>query len=283
MRGYDKIPENDQILLDLPFYEGAGLITRDQAKPHHQAVDLNEPGGGSFTWDRKQFGDGPFNRSFGLGFDQSDIGAFGLGFNNAFHSGEGLGHLTFVRVGGGAGDGVYLDCAAADCVDLNFMAGDYSLGVWFRWEDTGASLIVIGRYEVDVSGWELYLWRAAGPIDYLTLRHHHAGTLVPPVTGNPRSACYSVGWTPGTWYFMGVSRTGGGEGAFYRNGVAINTVISGLVDPETCPQDLVIGTRYTKDSDWYEGQQWRPRIWDRILSAAEWLNIFEIERNYFGV
>lgn len=282
MKGYDRIPEHEDILLDLPFYEGRADLTRDQAKPHHQDVDLNEPGTGSFLWDRIAFGRSAFDPAFAIDGASFDSGraSFGLGFSLDFPSPGGVGHLTFIRVGGGAGQGVYLDCAAADCADLNFMAGDYSLGVWFRWETTGSSLIVIGRYEVDVSGWELYLWRAPGPIDYLTLRHHHAGTLV---AGNPRSACYSVGWLPDTWWFMGVSRTGGGEGTFYRNGVAINTVPGGLVDPETCPQDLVIGTRFSKDSDWYNGQMWRPRTWDRALSAVEWLNIFETERHFFGV
>jgi len=37
MIGYDKISPNHQILLDLPFREGAGLITHDVAKPHHIA------------------------------------------------------------------------------------------------------------------------------------------------------------------------------------------------------------------------------------------------------
>lgn len=282
MIGYDKRPEYEDILLDLPFYEGVGTITRDQAKPHHQNVDLNTPGAGSFIWDRVAFGRSAFDSSFAIDGASFDSGktSFGLGFSLDYPSPAGAGHLTFVRVGGGAGQGVYLDCAAANCVDLDFIAGDYSLGIWFCWETTGASQIIIGRYEVDVSGWELYLWRAIGPIDYLTLRHHHAATLV---AGNPRSACYSVGWTPDTWWFMGVSRTGGGEGLFYRNGVAIYTTPGGLVDPETCPQDLVLGTRFSKDSDWYKGQMWRPRVWPRILSANEWLNIFEEEREQFGV
>ena len=35
MMGYDKISLNEDILLDLPFSEGVGVITHDQAKPHH--------------------------------------------------------------------------------------------------------------------------------------------------------------------------------------------------------------------------------------------------------
>ena len=47
MIGYDNLAINHQILLDLPFREGVGTITRDVAKPHHQDVDLiNTP-----TWE----------------------------------------------------------------------------------------------------------------------------------------------------------------------------------------------------------------------------------------
>ena len=238
MRGYDKIPENEDLLLDLPFYEGTGTITRDQAKPHHQDVELkNTP-----TWDTLA---------------------------------SGLGVLTFDNT-----SNQYIELDHAACVDLDFMAGDYSLGCWMRWEDTGTSLMVMGRYKLDVSGWELYLFRAGGPIDYLSLRHHHAGTLV---GGNPRSGCYSVGWLPDIWWFMGLSRTGGGEAQHYRNGIALAMGTGGLVDPETCGQDLVIGTRYTKDTNFFKGSIWRPRIWNRALTAAEWLIMFEKERTGFGV
>ena len=47
MIGYDNYHINHQILLDLPFREATGAITRDVAKPHHQDVDLiNTP-----TWE----------------------------------------------------------------------------------------------------------------------------------------------------------------------------------------------------------------------------------------
>ncbi len=235
MRGYDNIPENEDILLDLPFYEGVGTITRDQAKPHHQDVTLiNAP-----TWDTVA---------------------------------SGLGVLTF----DGTNQRFELDGAA--CADLDFIAGDYSLSAWINWIDNSSSYIIMGRYQVDVSGWELYLYGAGGP-NYLTLRHHHAGTLV---NGNPRSGCYSLGWTPGAWWFMGLSRTGGGEAIHYRNGVALPMFTSGLVDPETDAHDLT-NSRFTKDANWYEGSIWKPRIWNRALSASEWLNIFEKERDWFGV
>jgi len=46
MIGYDNLPHNHQMLLDLPFREGSGLITHDVAKPHHIATLTGPP-----TWD----------------------------------------------------------------------------------------------------------------------------------------------------------------------------------------------------------------------------------------
>lgn len=265
---YDKIPYNDQILLDLPFYEGDGTITHDQAMPHHEDVELkNLP-----EWDRTQYGIGPFGWGFDTGYDHDDIGAFDLAFYWGFHSGEGLGVITF--------DGVfdYLELDKAACVDLNFMSGDYSIGIWLKWELAGgvASHIVIARYEVSVSGWELYLTET-GLHRYLTLRHHHAGGA------SVRTAYTSDDWTEDTWWFCGVTRIG--DASFhYRNGVLIPiATYNDLIDPETCNQDLVIGVRYTKNADYYKGSLWRPRVWPRALSADEWLDMFEAERGFFGV
>jgi len=251
MRSYDNISYNDSLLLDLPLSEGAGDLVRDQAKARHQDVLLiNTP-----VWDTID-------------------GEFGFGFTNGFDLGSGMGVLTL--------DGVnqYGELDNLDSLDLNFMADDYSLGCWIYWQDNATSDIIMARYQLNVSGWELYLYSGGGAVDYLTQRHHHAGTLV---GGNPRSGCYSVGWTSETWHFMGTSRMGGGEALHYRNGVAVTMATGGLVDPETNNNDLVIGCRYSKDADWYKGKMWRPRIWNRALSAAEWLQIFEEERRFFGV
>jgi len=264
MIGYDKIAEHEDILLDLPLSEGSGLVVRDQAKAHHQPVEQNEPGGGTFDWERALTeGDNGFDNGFDWGFDAK----------------IGIGCLSFYAMGNGPTDGVYLDLASADCLDLDFIAGDYSYGVWIKLQDTSYSQILIGRYQLNIEGYEIY-WTKVGTTRYLTQRHHHAGTLV---GGNPRSACYSVGWDEGEWHFLGISRTGGGEGLHYRNGVAVTMVTGGLVDPETSAEDLVIGARFTKDSNWFYGQMWRPRMWGRALSATEWETIFNRERDWFGV
>jgi hypothetical protein len=180
----------------------------------------------------------------------------------------------------GAGD--YLEIDTVETADLNFITDDYSIVCWINWADTGTSEMIIGRYELDVSGWEIYLFKS-GDVSYLTQRHHHAGTLV---DGHPRTASSSVGWAPGT-YMVGITRVGGGsaEGKHYRNGaeVTVTSSVGGVLDPETCAQDLVIGTKYTKNTDWFKGDMYRPRIWNRVLSSFEMGMLFAMERSKFGV
>jgi len=178
--------------------------------------------------------------------------------------------LNSVRLDGAS---EYLELANADCADLDFTTGDFSIGVWVNWRNGVDSQIIIGRYQVDDSGWELYLYQT--PNWYLTFRVHHAGGVA------LRSGCYSSAWVQDTWHLIGISRAGV-FAQHYRNGVSL--VTTGVIeDPETCTRDLVIGVRFCKTQNYFKGSIWRPRIWNRALVAAEWLNIFETERHFFGV
>ena len=169
----------------------------------------------------------------------------------------------------------YLQSLGAGSADLDFTNGDYSFGVWIKCTDTGTSEMIIGRYVLSNNGWEIYLFNNG--LDFtLTLRHHHAAGAT------TRTACFSTGWTPGAWLFIGISRQGAAA-IHYRNGVAVPTThgVGGLIDPEPCVGDMVIGARYTKNADFYRGQMWRPRIWNRVLTPAEWKTIYELERSKF--
>jgi len=176
------------------------------------------------------------------------------------------------------GTNEYLQLLAAACVDLDFMAGDYSLGGWLYFRAGGADdKTPMARFLVDNNGWELYHYTN----EILTLRHHHAAgaTL--------RTGAYSENWAFGKWWFMGVSRSGA-SAQFWRGDasglVALTTTISagGLIDPETCNQNLYIG-RDPTGVNLHNGKLWRPRIWGRALSADEWALIFEREGHWFGI
>jgi len=170
------------------------------------------------------------------------------------------------------GANAYCDGAAIDTADLDFTTGDYSIAGWIFYQATAMSQIVIGRYGVDLDGWELYLH---DPNETLNLRHHHSSL---PAT---RTGCYSSGWATGQWHLFGISRSGSYPRHF-RNGAEVE-VVGVLSDPDACNRDLVIGTRFTKDANWYSGYMTLLRVWDRMLEDWEHRQIFEMERHWFGI
>jgi hypothetical protein len=157
--------------------------------------------------------------------------------------------------------------------DLDFTVGDYSLACWINWIPA-TTHIILGRYELFVSGWEWYVTDNGGGLGTISLRHSHAGG-----TAN-RSSCFSIDWTANTWQLMSISRVGA-TAQHYRNGVAVTTTygVGGLENPETCAQDLVIGTRFSKTNNFWKGGLAKPRVWGRALSATEWKTMYELEKD----
>jgi hypothetical protein len=174
----------------------------------------------------------------------------------------------------GAND--YLECQGPDCADLNFTTGDFSLACWCYWEGDSSD-ILLGRYDLSVSGWETY-FDDSDPLRTLSYRASHAGD-----PAGDRTGCYSYGWTKSIWWLVGISRSGLYP-LMYRNGAAVATTYSagGVQSPATCAEDLVIGVRFSKGANHYNGKMWNPRIWGRSLSAAEWAELFQQERHLFG-
>ena len=166
----------------------------------------------------------------------------------------------------------YGQCLNADCVDLEFTSGDYTILGVVDWTINEFSQIIIARYELSVGGWELYLTNAAS-LNYLTLRHHHAGGA------SFRTAAYSLGWTPGTKWVFGVTRSGA-SAQFYRNGEAVTTVSDVLIDPEATTKDLVIGTRFTKGENFFKNVLYRPRIIGAALTAAQHKTTYELIKEW---
>ncbi len=243
--GFDNLAINRDLLLGLPFREGGGVITQDVSKPRRQLTQ-HVPGGGSFNWGNLA---------------------------------TGIPYLQFIPIGAGATDGVYLTCPAADTGDLDFTTGDYSIGGWINWgAGTNQSEILIGRYATEVDGWDIYLNAVSNTLSH---RHHHSS-----LPGNLKSECFSAGWIPGEWEFFGVSRIGGDlYPIHYRNAIPLVMTYdsSGMLDPDTCNRDLVMGARaVTLAENWYYGMMWNTRVWGRALPQEDWNFILHQEGHWFG-
>ncbi len=170
------------------------------------------------------------------------------------------------------GTNEYLQCLNANCADLGFTSGDFSVGGWINWTINEFSQIIIARYELSVGGWEVYLTNV-GALNYLTLRlHHAAGATL-------RTGAFSIGWTPGTLFHFGISRSGV-SAVMYRNGEPVTTTSDVLIDPETTTQDLVIGTRYTKDANFYKGLFPRLIVSEEALTAEDWKSMYKHQMRY---
>lgn len=171
----------------------------------------------------------------------------------------------------------YMDCAAASSADLDITVEDYSVVGWINYGASLQSQIVIGRYGVDLDGWEVYLYSVNNT---LSLRHHHS-SLAP----DNRDGCYSEDWNINTWYLFGISRDSLYPRHF-RNGVEVEVTYEtgGLKDPDTCNRDPVVGVRFTKNADWYGGYMAFMRVWvGKSLTLDDHRYLFETERHWFGV
>ncbi len=225
---YDNLSLNEGIVLDWPFLEGVGTVTHDQSQSGSIGQLLT--GGLPVIWPA---GTGqPF---------------YGIYLFETWNQ--------------------YINCPAADTTDLNFTSGDYSLSCWLNWSIVEFSEIIMGKYVLNTSGWEVYLTNAAG-LDYITVRHHHGGT---------RSSSFSTGWDVSTLWCFGYSRTGA-TAQHYRNGVAVPTTVQagGLIDPaSSAANDLRCGVRYTEDANWLNAYFGRPRAWARELTSDDHRQLFD--------
>ena len=180
------------------------------------------------------------------------------------------------------GNNDYFECAGADTADLNFTTEDYSIVAWVKWDWNASTQMLLARYELNKTGWELYFTCHVPGDNYLSLRHSH-NSLAP----NTSSSCFSSGWPESVWTLAGITRqkvAGTSYPLHYRNGEAVAVIYDpgGLSDPDSSAMDLV-NLRFTKNANYYKGDLYRPRIWGRCLSPFEMKMMFEIERNLFGV
>lgn len=159
--------------------------------------------------------------------------------------------------------------ASAATADLNFTTSDFSLAVWID-PDLNGNRFLFARGLTLQDGWTFH---------YDTNEALSFATIQAGVDQNTVGTAAEI--VVGTWCLAGVSRDGA-TARIYLNGAESTTTYAAHVDPLTSARNLYIG-RSDGGAGAYDGDVWRPRIWDRALPAAEWRSIFEMEREYFNI
>jgi len=229
--GYDKLPINHGILLDLTFEEMIRLLAHDRAKPHHIHTLHGTP-----TWS---------SLANGLPY---------LNFNSMHPD--------------------WLDCPAADTVDLDFTSGDFSIALWlYTPMPPGVPGMIMGRGEVVADGW--YMIQTDGVLMFATSQ-----------AGAVQTTDSVIFLDALEWRLVGVSRSGA-SARIFGNGEDITLTPATHIDPRTSNRELHIGISDNEIGAPLHGKiaggPCGPRIWGRKLEALEMRQIFEQERHWFGV
>jgi hypothetical protein len=161
--------------------------------------------------------------------------------------------------------------SAANSVDLDFTTGAFSGAVWIA-PDAYGNRWVMHKSSAG-NGWGFWI-SATSP--YLELTTEQAGPTYQTTEGGANLVLSA-------WQFIGFTRSGA-TGRVYLNGVDATTTPATHVDPvSAAAANFTIGTTTGGGAGWYDGDMWRPRIWNRQLAAWEMLAIYEAERDLFNV
>lgn len=233
MRGYDNYGVNHQILVDIPMNEQIGVMVAGETAHDLSKAHHTFTLTGGLTW-------------------------------TALPSG-----LVYLVFDGATG---YLQCPAADSVDLNFTVEDFTIVAWINNALLGGAQIIINQGAVDVDGWEFFLFGTT-----LSLRTNQAAAHT------DISAVAAL--TASIWQLVGVTRHGA-TGQFFVNGLAVTTTLgAGLTDAVSCAggNKLLIGVQNNEATNLFDGSMSRPRVWNRALSMSQMAEIFQNERHWYGV
>lgn len=165
----------------------------------------------------------------------------------------------------------YIIIAAAAAVDINFTAGDFSLGVWIEPDALGVrNPMTKGVHETDGYAWQI---QGDGSMSLYTsqawahqVTHSVAGDIV-----------------VNTWQFIVATRDGANV-RLYTNGIDVTGTYGVHIDPVSAvANNFYIGVNDAAGAAWYDGAMWRPRVWGRALPIEEIGFIFDMERDLLGV
>jgi hypothetical protein len=168
-----------------------------------------------------------------------------------------------------SGNPDWLDCGAATTAPLDFTSGDFAMGVWAKIDDAVSRYLMV-RGVANTDGW-LFSVSFNGRVFFSTCQ-----------AGGTQSTFSFIDIAPGDWNLIGISRHGADVRTFV-NGLDRTDAPDTHVDPLTSNRELHIGILDDETTDPWDGQMWNPRIWNRYLQPEEWLELFNMERHWFGV
>jgi hypothetical protein len=170
-----------------------------------------------------------------------------------------------------AGSPDWLDIGAAASADLDFTTEDFSVGEWVNLDSLAANRSIMCRGLLDTDGWHCQVLMD-GSIIFFT------NQLGADQYSQSSAGLITVGYS----YLVGFSRREGSVRC-YINGVDVTETAGTHIDPATANRELHIGIYDNETGSPWEGQKWRPRIWgSRVIEDWEWLELFNMERHWFG-
>jgi hypothetical protein len=178
---------------------------------------------------------------------------------------SGISVLTF----DGAND--YISCSAANSLDLAAVwNGLFSGCIWFKQIDMVPAWqrLMVKVDAANTKGWSFNAHRDNRTLSFISY------------TPTGFTLCSNGIYDFTSWWLAGFSRISVASVRLYLNGYDGTFTVgdhSTMDDPAT--ENFTIG--HTIDP--YAGSLWNPRIWNRALTAAEHLELFNQERHLFGV
>lgn len=165
----------------------------------------------------------------------------------------------------------YIITLAADSGVTNFTSGDFSGAAWIKPDGAGTNRVIFNRGTA-ATGWTFYV----NQLERLTLQTNQVGPVIQYTLSSAIPAS--------VWQFVGFARDGAAV-RVYRNGRDVTNYYGTHINPASSnAQNFYIGCGNAVAAGTYlDGGLWRPRVWNRYVTAAEHLAIFETERHLFGV